>query len=305
MKTEILAQEDLSLAIDSLKQGELVAFPTETVYGLGASAFDEGAIRKIFAIKGRPADNPLIVHISSMDQVSLLAEEVPPEFLKLARAFWPGPLTLILKRKGSVPAICSAGLSTIAIRMPVHQVALDLIRGVGAPLAAPSANLSGAPSPTTAQDVLEDMDGKIPYILDGGPSAIGLESTVLSLVSPRPILFRPGAVSKEALEEVLGRSIDLANPATPALSPGMKYRHYAPKAAIRLVFNESDLKGPYTLPRITARNLYSELRKADRLGVPEVEIYCSSSVQTDPALMNRLLRASGALETTAASKRAS
>jgi len=304
MKTVILTPDALSAAIDSLKKGEPVAFPTETVYGLAASAFDEGAIRKIFSIKGRPADNPLIVHISSLDQVSLLAEEVPPEFLKLARAFWPGPLTLVVKRKNSVPSICSAGLPTIAIRMPVHQVALDLIRGVGAPLAAPSANLSGGPSPTTAQDVLEDLEGKIPYILDGGACAIGLESTVLSLVNPRPILLRPGVVQKEALEAIFGRSIDLANQATPAFSPGMKYRHYAPKAAIRLVFNESDLKGPYSLPRITARNLYSELRKADRLGVPEVEIYCSSSVQADAALMNRLLRASGVLETTAASKRA-
>ena len=295
MKTEVIASENLDLAISLLKNGEPIAFPTETVYGLGAPVFRPEAIKRIFAIKERPHDNPLIAHVSSIDQVLLLAEDLPSSFLRLAKWFWPGPLALVVKRKNSVPSIVSAGHPTIAIRMPAHPVALRLIEGLGEPLAAHSANLSGKPSPTCPKDVLEDLDGKIRLIVDGGECQIGIESTVLSLASPRPILLRPGAIRKEELEQALGEAIDDPTKNSPLHSPGMKYRHYAPKAKVRLVFDPADLRGGYVVPQISTRTLYAELRLADRLGVDEVEILCDESVQSDTALMNRLLRASGQL----------
>jgi L-threonylcarbamoyladenylate synthase len=293
MKTEIISPEDLHLALACLKRGEPVAFPTETVYGLGAPLFHEAAVRRIFEIKGRPPDNPLIAHISSLDQAHLLGDALPPSFFLLAQQFWPGPLSLIVKRRPSVPAIVSAGHDTIAIRMPVHPIARRLIDALGEPLVAPSANLSGRPSPTSAQDVWEDLGGRIPFIIDGGACSIGIESTVLSLVSDLPVLLRPGSIRKEALEEVLKETIVLPTRDTPVHAPGMKYRHYAPKAKLRLIFDCKDSQGGHILHEITQQNLYASLRRADRLGVPEIEIFCDLSMQSDAALMNRLLRASG------------
>ena len=291
METQILTDLDLSLAIDCLKSGEPVVFPTETVYGLGAPLFDERAVRRIFEIKGRPLDNPLIAHIASLEEAKRLSDHLPASFYALAERFWPGPLTIVVKRRGEVPSIVSAGHPTIAVRMPLHLSARRLIEGVGGPLVAPSANLSGRPSPTCVRDVMEDLKGKVRYVIEGGDCAVGIESTVISLFHSKPTLLRPGAITKEELEEVLQERIERPSPSGPILSPGMKYRHYAPKAPIRLVFQEEDLKGAFIHP--CAKSLYAELRSADRSGAAEIQVYCDSASQKDEALMNRLLRAAG------------
>lgn len=298
MRTQIITPTQLDRALSFLKNGEPVAFPTETVYGLGAPVFNADAVRRIFEIKGRPSDNPLITHVSSIDQALLVADEIPSSFLRLAKWFWPGPLALVVKKRVSVPAIVSAGQPTVAIRMPNHPIALSLIDCVGEPLAAPSANLSGRPSPTSALDVLEDLDGKIALIVDGGECQIGIESTVLSLVQPRPVLLRPGSIRKEELEEALGQKIDLP---APNATPSMKYRHYVPKAKVRLIFDGKALQGPCVLSpnplpgmrTLSPRTFFSELRRADRLGVKEILVDCTPDIREDAALMHRLLQASG------------
>jgi L-threonylcarbamoyladenylate synthase len=298
MKTQLISLDDLPRAITCLKEGVPIVFPTETVYGLGASIFIPDALKKIFAIKGRPADNPLIVHVSSIEQAVSLSVDLPEAFYQLSRLFWPGPLTLVVKKNSMVSDFVSGGLPTIAIRMPSNKIALRLIEAVG-PIAAPSANLSGRPSPTTALDVLEDLDGKVPLIIDGGECLIGIESTVLSLIGPRPILLRPGQLDKKTLEEALGQTIDDPKKDSPIHSPGMKYRHYAPKAKVVLKYSLEELKGPYILSPnpgpgmrlLNEKTLYAELRLADRFGVSEIEIDCSDQLLNNQALMNRLLRA--------------
>lgn len=243
MQTEVLTPDAgaYRLASDLLNSGNLVAFPTETVYGLGANALDRKAVLSIFAAKGRPADNPLIVHIHDRAQMDDLCS-VPPLAGRLMDAFWPGPLTMLFVRKPAVPPEVTAGLPTVAVRMPSHPVAVTLLKTCGLPVAAPSANSSGRPSPTTASHVLEDMSGKIPLILDGGPCDVGLESTVLDLCHDRPTILRPGGVTKEMLESVLGQEVLLAGSilrplaeGEVALSPGMRYKHYAPKGTVTLV----------------------------------------------------------------------
>ncbi len=291
MDTQVLEDFDLSIAIACLKSGEPVVFPTETVYGLGAPVFNERAIRRIFAIKGRPLDNPLIAHISSLEEARTLSDDLSPAFYLLAETFWPGPLTIVVKRREEVPSLASAGHPTIAIRMPMHATARRLIEGVGEPLVAPSANLSGRPSPTCLRDVLEDLDGKVQCIIDGGVCDIGIESTVISLFHEKPILLRPGQITKAALEGVLNQKVELPSSSSPILSPGMKYRHYAPKAPVRLIWKEEELSGSFLKP--TAKSIYTQLREADRSGAAEIQIYCDSKVQKDEALMNRLLRAAG------------
>ncbi len=228
-------------ASDILRGGGLVAFPTETVYGLGANALDRDAVLSIFSAKGRPADNPLIVHIHHRDQLEPLCA-VPDRALSLMDAFWPGPLTILFNKKDTVPSVVTAGLSTVAIRMPSHPVASSLLRACGLPIAAPSANSSGRPSPTTAAHVFEDMNGRIPLILDGGMCDVGLESTVLDLCHGQPTILRPGGVTREMLEDVLRCQVDLAGSILRPLkegevarSPGMRYKHYAPRAAVTLV----------------------------------------------------------------------
>lgn len=291
MKTKILKNFDLAPAVLSLQRGEPVVFPTETVYGLGAIVFQEQAVKKLFEIKQRPSDNPLIAHIASMDQLELIGEGIDPLVYKLAEAFWPGPLAIVVKKRREVPSIVSAGHETIAIRMPMHPVAQKLIELVGAPLVAPSANLSGKPSPTTLRDVLEDLDGKVSYVIDGGDCEVGIESTVISLVQDEPKLLRPGKITRESLEEVLQKKVLLPNLSEPILSPGMKYRHYAPKAKVKLVFEKEHLGELFLKP--SAKTLYALLREADRQNRSEIEIYCDSETLKDEALMNRLLRASG------------
>lgn len=243
METKVLSPDPaaFALASDLLRRGGLVAFPTETVYGLGADALNRDAVLSIFAAKGRPADNPLIVHIHDRSQLNDLCE-IPPLAEPLMDAFWPGPLTLLFVRKPVVPPEVTAGLPTVAIRMPSHPVAAAMLRACDLPVAAPSANTSGRPSPTAAAHVLEDMNGKIPLILDGGPCDVGLESTVLDLCHGRPTILRPGGVTKEMLESVLGQEVLLAGSILRplgenevALSPGMRYKHYAPKGTVTLV----------------------------------------------------------------------
>lgn len=223
MKTLLLpsSEESLSLAADLLRAGELVAFPTETVYGLGADALNAKAVLSIFAAKGRPADNPLIVHIHDRAQLPEICT-VPEQALPLMDAFWPGPLTILFNRKPAVPSEVTAGLPTVAVRMPSHPVAAAMLKACGLPIAAPSANSSGRPSPTLAAHVLEDMQGKIPLILDGGPCEVGVESTVLDLCHGVPTILRPGGVTKEMLESVLHTEVALAGSILRPLKPDEK-----------------------------------------------------------------------------------
>ena len=244
MKTKFISNhpnQDLSLAVKALQEGGLVAMPTETVYGLAANALDASAVAKIFQAKGRPSDNPLIIHIGSLDQLPSLVTKISPVAQNLIDAFWPGPLTLVFGASSIIPPIVSAGLSTVAIRFPSHPIAQKLINSSGLVLAAPSANTSGKPSPTTAQRVLEDLDGKIEFIIDGGRVEVGLESTVVDVSADVPVILRPGKITREMLEEVAGQvtidpalsQMDNAN-LTPR-SPGMKYTHYAPNAHVYIV----------------------------------------------------------------------
>ncbi|EAF3627586.1 threonylcarbamoyl-AMP synthase [Listeria monocytogenes] len=226
-------------AAELLQNGECVAFPTETVYGLGADATNQAAIQKIYAAKGRPSDNPLIVHIARPDQMNSFVSSYPPKAIQLMEKFWPGPLTVILPlKKDSLAANVSAGLSTVGVRMPEHPVSLALINAANVPVAAPSANRSGKPSPTTADHVIEDLDGKIAGIIDGGPTGVGLESTVIDCSLEMPIILRPGGITKEQIEQVIGPvdiSTNNTNETEKPKAPGMKYTHYAPKAPVYLI----------------------------------------------------------------------
>jgi L-threonylcarbamoyladenylate synthase len=218
-----------------IRLGQLVAFPTETVYGLGADGLNAAALDRIYRVKGRPSDNPLILHVGHQDQFALVAADVPAIAQRLVQAFWPGPLTLILPKTPGVPDTVTAGLPTVAVRMPAHPVALALIQAAQTPLAAPSANRSGLPSPTTAQHVFGDLRGRIPLILDAGPTHIGLESTVLDVTCIPPVILRPGGITREALEAVLGQLRETASMAQQRRSPGTRYRHYSPRARLWLV----------------------------------------------------------------------
>jgi L-threonylcarbamoyladenylate synthase len=257
--------ETIGVAAELLRAGGLVAFPTETVYGLGANARDEAAVTRIFAAKGRPATDPLIVHVAAPGDVAAVAREIPDRVAELAARFWPGPLTLVLRRGPDIPASVSAGLDTVAVRVPAHPVALALIRAAGVPVAAPSANRFARPSPTTARHVLDDLAGRVELVLDGGPTAIGIESTVLDLSGPTPAVLRPGGVALEALRELLPgvafvpRFYDLA---TAASAPGGLLKHYSPEAELWLI------RGPAPAVlrqiQISADQLH---RKGRRVGV--------------------------------------
>ena len=244
--TKQIKNEELAEAAQMLRDGGLVAFPTETVYGLGANALDEAAAKKIYAAKGRPSDNPLIAHISCLEELKPLVAYIPEAGRKLAEAYWPGPLTMVFPKSDIVPYGTTGGLDTVAVRMPSDPVANRLIKLAGVPVAAPSANTSGRPSPTTAQHVWQDMEGKIEMILDGGPVGIGVESTIVDVSGDVPTLLRPGAITMEMLRETVGRvEIDPAIQAPPSAdlrpkAPGMKYRHYAPHADLQLVEGETD-----------------------------------------------------------------
>ena len=235
-----VAESALERAGHILRNGGLVAFPTETVYGLGGDALNPESSKKIYAAKGRPSDNPLIVHVADMESVADIVKEIPEAARKLADAFWPGPLTMIMNKSDKVPYETTGGLDTVAIRMPNNKIALELIRQSGGYIAAPSANTSGRPSPTVARYCVEDLSGKIEMIIDGGQVGIGLESTIVDLTSGTPMILRPGYITKEMLSGVLGaveidRTIIDGNSKERPKAPGMKYRHYAPKGELTIV----------------------------------------------------------------------
>lgn len=322
-------QEDVAKAARLLQQGGLVGIPTETVYGLAADALNEEACRGIFQAKGRPADNPLIVHICDIKQLYTLVREVPETALRLAEQFWPGPLTIILPKAPCIPDAVSAGLDTVAVRFPSHPAAQAIIRESGLPLAAPSANLSGRPSPTTAAHVMHDLGGKIDAVLDGGPCSVGLESTVITLAADPPRLLRPGGVTLEQLRAVLGEVIldpAVMNPlaeGAAAASPGMKYKHYAPRANVILLEgsreaflryvnshrqnagalcyagDEAELQVPAVCcggegdSASQAHELFDALRRLDGLGVSTVYARCPGTSGVGLAVYNRLIRAAG------------
>ncbi|MBR7132202.1 MAG: threonylcarbamoyl-AMP synthase [Clostridia bacterium] len=327
LKTEASAyRETVEKSAAILKNGGIVAIPTETVYGLAASALDDNAIKKVFTAKGRPQDNPLIVHISSMDTLFEIAQNIPEKALLCAEKFWPGPLTMVLERTDKTAKSVSAGLNTVAVRMPDNSVALDVITVSGLPLAAPSANTSGSPSPTKAEHVEADLDGKIDAIIFSEECAIGVESTVVSFCCNPPRLLRPGAVTAEQLREILPDlvidSAVLAEPEKDARveSPGVKYKHYAPKTEAFLVEgNSADFAGlvnskpdsaaicfaeeadGITVPKLCygtseneftlAHEVFSVLRRVDDLGVKQVYIHAPSKNGVGLAVYNRLLRA--------------
>lgn len=247
METKLLddSAESIEIAADILKNGGLVAFPTETVYGLGGDALRPEASKKIYAAKGRPSDNPLIVHIADVESVNELAVDISDSARHLMEAFWPGPLTIILKKKEVVPSETTGGLDTVAIRMPSHPAAMELIRKSGVYIAAPSANTSGRPSPTTAQHVVEDMNGRIDAIIDGGPVGIGIESTIVDMTGEVPTILRPGYITKRMLEEIVGEvEIDKAiiepDPNLRPKAPGMKYTHYAPAGILTIIEDKAE-----------------------------------------------------------------
>lgn len=266
MNTNLLtpSAETYRLASDILRSGGLVAFPTETVYGLGANALDRGAVLSVFAAKGRPADNPLIVHIHDRGQLDPICT-VPERAYPLIDAFWPGPLTILCEKKSSIPGEVTAGLPTVAVRMPSHPVARAMLQTCDLPVAAPSANSSGRPSPTAASHVLEDMNGKIPLIIDGGMCDVGLESTVLDLCHGDPVILRPGGITREMISRVLECDVAIAGSVLrplarneTALSPGMRYKHYSPRANVTLV------EGPEERVIPLMRKLYAEQKKLGR-----------------------------------------
>lgn len=239
MDTVWMEAEEIEKAAEFLRQGEVVSFPTETVYGLGADATNESAVRKIYEAKGRPSDNPLIIHIANLEQVNDFTRDISEKARLVMQKFWPGPCTIILKKNGPLANTVTAGLDTVGIRMPDNPIALKLIEASGKPLAAPSANSSGRPSPTSAEHVYHDLDGKIAGIIDGGETGLGLESTVLDLSNPdKPAILRPGGISKEELENEIGPILfkpELSDQSDIPVAPGMKYKHYAPSEPVIII----------------------------------------------------------------------
>ncbi len=338
IEPENIDKNKLGVAAQALRKGKIVAFPTETVYGLGANALNTTAVEQIFIAKGRPSDNPLIVHISDKEKVYELTENIPEKAAVLMDKLWPGPLTLVFNKSPIIPRVITAGLNTVAIRMPEHPVARELIRLAAVPVAAPSANVSGKPSTTTAQHVLHDLDGKIEIVVDAGSSRVGLESTVLDVTVDPPMLLRPGGITPKQIEEIIGH-IDIDKTILSKVSqdnvpksPGMKYKHYAPKAHVIIVKGENinnqamkicDLAtinkskgkkvgicatdqtinnyngfeaismGDRNKPETIAASLFSLLRKFDDIGV---EVILAESVDEKGvglAIMNRMVKAAG------------
>ena len=319
-----------------IKEGHLVAFPTETVYGLGANALDPDAARRIYAAKGRPSDNPLIVHIARPGSMDQIVRHVPEKACILSQAFWPGPLTMIMEKSSLVPSSVTGGLDSVAVRMPDHEIALALIGAGGGFIAAPSANTSGRPSPTTAQHVRDDLDGKVDMIIDGGSVGIGVESTIIDLTTDIPMVLRPGYISLEMLRSVIGDvemdpGLQSEDPAFRPKAPGMKYRHYAPKAELTIVEGrEEDVRqaierlarrakeqgltcgiisadedaGSYHCGIVRSvgsrekeitisQHLFGILREFDDLGVDVIYSEAFDTPQIGAAVMNRLIKAAG------------
>lgn len=327
--------DQMKLAGDCIAAGELVAFPTETVYGLGGDALDPDAARKIYAAKGRPSDNPLIVHIADFSDMERVTDDIPEQAKILADKFWPGPLTMIVWKSERVPEATTGGMNTVAVRMPDHPVALELIRQSGCLIAAPSANTSGRPSPTEAGHVAEDLSGRIAMIIDGGSVGIGIESTIIDLTEEVPMILRPGYITPEMLSEALGQEVIIdpgiiaSDDTRKPKAPGMKYRHYAPKAdmiivdgeleevvrKINVLVDEKQKEGKKTAVIATdetknryqadvvlsmgsrsdedsiAQHLYKILRECDELEVGAIYSESFSTPRIGQAIMNRLLKA--------------
>lgn len=331
MKTRYLTPEDAREGAEIIRSGGLLAIPTETVYGLGANALDEKAVSRIFEAKGRAQDNPLILHVPDSSWLARYCENVPDTAYLLAEKFWPGPLTMILKAKPCVPRVTTGGLDTAGMRCPRSAVTREIIRLADVPIAAPSANLSGRPSCTTAKDVAEDMDGKIEGILDGGPCEVGVESTIVDLTVSPPQLLRPGGLPLEKLREVLGEvSVDKAvyrilSAGERPRAPGMKYRHYAPRAPVTVVSGTPEESAACIRSRIApgdgvicfeeyasgfpgcavhslgpaddqgaqARRVFDALREFDHTKVPRIWAQCPDSRGLGLAVVNRLQKAAG------------
>ena len=333
METKILKpnRKTIKLASELLKQGEIVAVPTETVYGLAGNSTNSSAINKIFKAKGRPSDNPLIVHISNMKMLKGLVKEIPHDAKILAKAFWPGPLTIIMPKGNAVCNENCAGLDSVGIRMPSNKIARKIIKLSGVPFSAPSANLSGKPSPTNAQDVFNDMNGRIPLIIDGGDCQAGVESTVISVLTNTPTILRPGVITKEMIEKVLKKEVLVAKAVTDGvnnnekiLSPGMKYKHYAPnsqviilkgslenfidyvkkhktKKTFVLCFDEEEhyfdvptiSYGKINNAKSQAKKLFTALRKLDNTDAEIVFARCPETSGISLAVYNRLIRSAG------------
>lgn len=284
MTEEDIDEEAISRAGQIIQKGGLVAFPTETVYGLGGDAWNRESSRRIYAAKGRPQDNPLIVHIAKKEDAGKVSVGFPERAMNLADAFWPGPLTMILKKNRDLPNETTGGLDTVAVRFPSHKIAQALIRAGGGFIAAPSANRSGRPSPTEAKYCREDLDGKVDMIIDGGPVGIGVESTIVDLTQDVPVILRPGAITKEMLEEVLGkvevdRTILVADSKEKPKAPGMKYRHYAPKGDLTIVEGKQENVISYI-----NRSLLEAKKKGLKTGVICTEEtkgqYCADSIKS-------------------------
>ncbi|MCC8138052.1 MAG: threonylcarbamoyl-AMP synthase [Clostridiales bacterium] len=329
-------EDGIRRAGEILRKGGLVAFPTETVYGLGANALDPEASAKIYQAKGRPSDNPLIVHIADWESIGMITGELPAQAKLLSDAFWPGPLTMILKKSEAVPDTTTGGLKTVAVRMPDNAIARALILAGGGYVAAPSANTSGRPSPTTAQHVAEDMDGVIDMIIDGGAVSIGLESTIVDLTEGIPVILRPGYISQKMLSSVVGevrmdRGLLIDDPSVHPKAPGMKYRHYAPRAPLFIVEGErsrvqekinaltaaeaaagrkagviaaDETSGGYSHAVVRsvgsrgqelsiAQHLYAILREFDHMEVSVIYSESFETPQMGAAIMNRLMKAAG------------
>ncbi len=340
MDTKVLkpTNENIKIAADILKEGGLVAFPTETVYGLGADAMNAEAVANVYKAKGRPSDNPMIVHISRASDIGQLTPRLSATIVKLIENFWPGPLTLVLKKKEGVPDVTTGGLDTVAVRMPDNEIALKLISEAGCPVAAPSANISGRPSPTKAQHVIDDLSGKIDAVLDGPDCRVGIESTVLDVTGEVPTILRPGIVTAEDVEAVLeqkvlydkhlfkdkaginfdenGKPLEAEDPDFKPKSPGMKYKHYAPKAQMTIFEGQRD-KVKAEIARVkhlnemigvkvgvilfeekafreAAHDLFADLREMDAQNVDL--ILAGALSDTDGvgfAVMNRMLKSAG------------
>ena len=324
MKTLRLSTDikDIEIAAQLVREGKLVAFPTETVYGLGANALDKKAVKLIYKAKGRPSDNPMIVHISDANQLPELIEGgkdgIGQDAIKLMEAFWPGPLTMIFKKSSAVPDATTGGLKTVAIRMPSSYAALKMIDKAKLPIAAPSANLSGKPSPTTAEDVLEDMDGKIDAIIMGEQSTVGIESTVVDLTGESPVILRPGLITAEWMTNVIGKPVTydkgLVCDNEAPKSPGMKYQHYSPNAKVRIVEGDEERFRAKALQiakeamqdgkrtsilnygedsRKAAHQLFADLRELDRLNYDLILIKALSEDGFGFSVMNRMLKSAG------------
>lgn len=323
-----LNKKNLDLICSTIKTGNLIVIPTETVYGLAADAFNSVAVAKIFEVKGRPADNPLIVHISDIDMMKKCVLEIPDMALKLAAKFWPGPLTMILKKSEAVPNIITGGLDTVALRMPAHPVALKIIKSVQTGLAAPSANISGKPSPTSALHCEKDIGRKVDLIIDGGECEYGVESTVISLVNEVPVILRPGVITQKDIQDVIGKVVlsknilEKPDSLTKVMSPGMKYKHYAPSAdvilinsdldnfveyvnsikdnsCVALVFDDEEKfinKSCFTYGAendflAQSKNLFKILRCIDEANFKKVYVRCPKPFGIGLAVYNRLIRA--------------